>query len=158
MPLEKNNLLKSHSLRVKRRGQTLIEFAACAVLSVCLLIAVIEFGRMVLAYTTVNNAARIGVRYAMVNGFENSGSSSATALATLTTNVQTVVANYLSAAAIDSSSATVNVSYPGVSGCTSVNNPGCPVKVSVSYPYQTMFSYFPIHVTLASQAEGVFTF
>jgi Flp pilus assembly protein TadG len=144
--------------RQKRRGQTLVEFAACSVLALCLVLSVIEFGRLILAYTTINNAARVGVRYAIVNGLENTGSSSTT---TLTTNVQTIVDNYLGAAAIDTSSATVTVSYPGFSGglCASGSNaPGCPVQVQVSYPYQTMVSYFPLHVTLVSQAEGVFTF
>jgi Flp pilus assembly protein TadG len=135
-----------------KRGQSLVEFGACAFLTVMLLLAVVEFGRMVLVYTTVNNAARIGVRFAMVHGSDNS---------VATTAVQTVVNNYLSAAAIDTTSSTVTVSYPGYTplACASGSNkPGCPVKVVVSYPYQTMVTYFPINVTLASQSEGVITF
>ena len=134
------------------RGQTLVEFGVCALLAVLMLLAVVEFGRMVLAYTTISNAARIGLRYAMVHGSDNS---------TTTTQIQTVVNNYLTAAAIDTSTATVTTTYPGYSGagCASGStNPGCPVKVSVSYPYQTMVTYFPINVTLSTQTEGVITF
>ena len=136
----------------QRRGQTLVEFGACAVLTLMLLLAVVEFGRMVLVYTTVNNAARVGVRFAMVHGSNN--------LATVA-NVQTIVNNYLSAAAIDTASATVNVTYPGYTplGCAvSAKTPGCPVQVQVTYPYQAMVTYFPISVTLGSQAQGVITF
>jgi Flp pilus assembly protein TadG len=134
------------------RGQALVEFGACAVLLVMLLLGVVEFGRMVLAYTTICNAARIGTRFAMTHGSDN--------LAT-TAQIQSVVNNYLSAAAIDTSSATVTVNYPGytVLGCASGGTtPGCPVTVSVSYAYQTMVTYYPINVTLASESEGVVTF
>jgi len=135
-----------------RRGQTLVEFAACSVLTLMMLLVVIEFGRMVLAYTTICNAARIGVRYAMVHGSNNSVS---------VTQVQSVVATYLGAAAIATGSAVVNVTYPGYVGASCAagsKNPGCPVLVTVSYPYQTMVSYFPINVNLASQSRGVITF
>jgi Flp pilus assembly protein TadG len=132
------------------RGQNLVEFAACALLTLMMLLAVIEFGRMVLCYTTICSAARIGVRYAMVHGSDN---------AATTSQIQTIVNGYLGAAAIDTSTATVTPSYPGYLSCASGSNlPGCPVRVTVSYPYQTMVSYFPIHVTLTTQSEGIITF
>src|SRR4051812_27692651 len=115
-----------------RCGQTLVEFAACAVLLLMLVLAVVEFGRMVLVYTTVNNAARVGVRFAMVHGSDNSVSTAA---------IQSVVNTYLSAAAVDTSTATVTVDYPGYTagGCASGGSaPGCPVKITVTYPYRTM--------------------
>lgn len=125
-----------------------MEFAICSLITVMLLIGVIEMGRLVLVYTTVCNAARIGVRYAMVHGSDNSAT---------TTQIQSVVNSYLSAAAINTSNATVTVAYTSTSplSCT---DPGCPVQVTVSYPYQPMTSYFPISVTLGSTSEGVITF
>jgi Flp pilus assembly protein TadG len=132
----------------RSRGQALVEFALCSLVVVALMLGVIEFGRMVLAYTTVSNAARIGVRFAMTHGSDNSASTS---------TIQSIVKSSLGAAAIDTSSATVTVSYPGSAICVG-NGPGCPVIVTVSYPYQTMFTYYPIHVTLSSESEGVITF
>jgi Flp pilus assembly protein TadG len=133
-----------------RIGQTLVEFAACAVLTIMMLLVVVEFGRMVLVYTTVSNAARIGIRFAMVHGSDNPATVA---------QVQSIVNNYLTAAAIDTSTATVNVTYPGYSSCAAGSKiPGCPVMVTVSYPYQTMVTYFPINVTLSSQSQGVITF
>ena len=144
----------THGIAVRRlrdkRGQSLVEFAMCAVLVLMMLLVLIEFGRMVLVYTTVCNAARIGVRFAMVHGSDN--------LVT-TTQIQTVVNDYLGAAAIDTASATVTPSYPGYLSCGAGSKlPGCPVRVTVSYPYQPMVSYFPFSVTLASQSQGIITF
>src|SRR6185437_12202857 len=92
-----------------RRGQALVEFAICSLITVMLLLGVVEMGRLVLVYTTVCNGARIGVRYAMVHGSDNSAT---------TAQIQSVVNSYLSAAAIDTSNATVTVAYPGASSCT----------------------------------------
>lgn len=137
------------------KGQSLVEFAICALLTVMLLLGVVEFGRMILAYTTLNSATRIGVRYAMVHG------SSDPARLASTTAIENVVRDYMGAAAINTASATVNVTYPGYTplGCAvGAKTPGCPVKIVVSYPYQTMVTYFPISVTLASRSQGVITF
>src|SRR4029077_5233331 len=134
------------------RGQTLVEFGVCAVVAMMTLLAVVEFGRMVLVYTTVCNATRVGVRFAMVRGVHNPPAS---------TDVQTIVNSYLSAAAIDTSSATVTTTYPGYAGAACASGStgsGCPVKVVVSYVYQPMLSYYNFHVTLSSQSEGVITF
>ena len=146
------------------RGQTLVEFAACTILTLALLFAVVEFGRMMMVYNTIANAARIGVRYAMVNGSDVSGST--TASATITQNIQNVVNDYLSAAPIvtgsGSGAATVSVSYPGYTALACASNetmPGCPVEVTVSYVYQPMLNYFSkLNVTLSSQSQGVITF
>lgn len=131
------------------RGQNLVEFAVGIILTLAMLFAVIEFGRMMLVYTTLVNAARIGVRYAMVNGSDTS---------TTTTQITNVVNDYLSAAPIATSgsgAATVSVSYPA-SGATT---PGNPVEVTVSYTYQPMLNYFGhLNVTLSTQSEGVITF
>ncbi len=49
-------------------GQALTEFALIVPLLVIVFIGVIEFGRFVLAYETLNNATREGARYAIVHG------------------------------------------------------------------------------------------
>jgi Flp pilus assembly protein TadG len=118
-----------------------------ALITVALLLGVVEMSRMLITYTTVCNAARIGVRYAMVHGSDNS--------ATIT-QIRSVVDNYLSGAPIDTSSATINVAYPSAS-CTNPD-PGCLVKVTISYPYHPIMTYFPLSVTLSSTSEGVITF
>ncbi len=50
-----------------RRGQALVEFALVLPVLVLLLLAVLDIGRVVFAYTSLTNAAREGVRLAIVN-------------------------------------------------------------------------------------------
>ena len=132
------------------RGQALVEFAMCAVLLLALIFAVIEFGRLMLCYTTIGNAARIGARYAIVHGSDNPP----------TTSIETVVNGFLKAGTVNPSNATVTPSYPGKpdgtsSGC---KDPGCRVVVTVSYPYDPLLSYFRLgSINLTSSSQGVIT-
>ncbi len=54
--------------RSRRAGTSLVEFSVVALLSVLMLLFIVEMGRMLLVYTTVANAARAGLRYAVVHG------------------------------------------------------------------------------------------
>jgi len=54
--------------RDRSRGQALVEFALVAPVFFLILFAVIEGGRFILYYETLNNATREGARYAIVNG------------------------------------------------------------------------------------------
>ena len=58
--------------RARRAGQTMVEFSVVAVLTAITLLFVVEIGRTVLVYTAVANAARAGVRYAVVHGSSRS--------------------------------------------------------------------------------------
>lgn len=49
-------------------GQALVEFALVAPLFFLLLFGIVEAGRFVFYYETLNNATREGARYAIVNG------------------------------------------------------------------------------------------
>lgn len=125
-------------------GQSLVEFGIVAFLLLMLLFGVIEIGRMVLVYTAVANAARTGVRYAIVHGSDN--------LAT-TDQIKTVVKNFLGTSPVDPTRATITINYPAC------NNPGCKVTVTTSYPYDPLISYFPWPaINLRSTSQGVITF
>lgn len=117
-----------------------------AFLLILAIFGVVEMCRIVLVYTTVANGARIGTRYAIVHGSNSS---------VTTSQIQSIVNSYLHAGTINTANATVTVTYPDTSGCT---NPGCHVTVTVSYPYDVLTSYFPLHVTLGSTSQGVITF
>jgi len=141
------------------RGQSLVEFALVSLGLVMLLFGVVELCRLVLVYTTISNAARVGVRYATVHGSDNSASLS---------TVQGVVNGYLSAATVYAPNATVNVCYgaslSSYTACpSSAGSPGAPgtaVTVSVSYPYNPIISYFSSFslINLASTSQGVIAF
>ena len=126
-----------------------MEFSLIAVLLVMLLIGVVEMCRMVLVYNDVAQAARAGARYAIVHGADNPKT---------TTDIQTVVTNFLSAAPVNTANPglTIDVSYPDTGACTI---PGCRVKVTVTYPYDPFLTYFPISgINLRSTSQGVITF
>ncbi len=139
------------------RGESLVEFALVSLGLVMLLFGVLEMCRLALVYTSIGNAARVGVRYAIVHGSDNSASVS---------TIQGVVNSYLNAATVYTPNATVNVCYavsltsftacPSSSG--SPGAPGSAVTVSVSYPYNPLTGYFPLSVNLASTSQGVITF
>ena len=105
-----------------------MEFSVVAVLTVIMLLFVVEMGRMLLVYTTVANAARAGVRYAMVHGSTRSAGAtvdSASGPGSNPAQVVTVVKNFASAGLLTTSLLVVNVTYPGGS-----NAPGQYVNVT----------------------------
>ena len=142
--------MKSHSEhRRAEQGSSLVEFSLVAFLLVMLLVGIVEMCRVMLVYNDVAQAARAGVRYAIVHGSDNLKSTS---------DIQTVVKNFLRAAPvhITNPGLTINVTYPDPGSC---KDPGCRVKVTVTYPYDPFVSYFPISgINLSSTSQGVYTF
>jgi Flp pilus assembly protein TadG len=58
-------------LRTKRRGQSLVEFALILPIFLLVLFGIIDLGRGVYAYNTIQNAAREAVRVAIVDQNED---------------------------------------------------------------------------------------
>ena len=138
------------------RGSALVEFSLVAFSFVFILLGVVEMGRIVLVYTTVANAARVGARYAIVHGSDRTGSGSTGPSGPgSTTQVETVVKNFASAGLLDTSRLKITVTYPNGS-----NAPGNAVNVAVSYPYDPFVGYFSsaLGVTLGSTSRGIITF
>ena len=141
-----------------RRGQTLVEFSVVALLTVLMLLFVVEMGRMLLIYTTVANAARAGVRYAIVHGSTRAVGSTVDSASGPGNNPQqvlTVVKNFASAAPLTASLLVINVTYPGVG---ILNAPGQPVNITVVYPYDPLTTYFSKTLRLGSAAQGIIVF
>jgi Flp pilus assembly protein TadG len=139
-----------------RHGQALVEFSLVAVMTVIMLLLVVEMGRMLLVHTTVANAARAGVRYAIVHGSTRavgSGTSNASGPANNPTQVVTVVQNFAGAGALTVSRLIIAVTYPGGS-----NAPGQSVNITVVYPYDPLTTYFSKTLRLGSAAQGVILF
>lgn len=122
-----------------------MEFALVAVMLMLILFASVEFGRMLLVYTTVANAARAGCRYAITHGSDNPASAE---------QIQTVVKNFLSAGPLNTTATglTISVNYTGAGTA-----PGSRVDVTVVYPYDP-FTILPLNVNLGSTSSGIITF
>ena len=143
-------------ISARRRGQGLFEFAVIAVLTVITLLFIVEVGRIVLVSTTVANAARAGVRYAIVHGSSRAlGSTvnSASGPASNPAQVVTVVTNFASAGPLTTSLLVINVTYPGAS-----NAPGQSVNITVVYPYDPLTNYFSKTLRLGSAAQGIIVY
>ena len=139
-----------------RRGQALVEFSLVALMTVLMTLFIVEIGRMLLVYATVANAARAGVRYAIVHGSSRAAGSATDDASGPTSNptqVLTVVKDFAGAGALTTGLLIISVTYPGAS-----NAPGQSVVVSVVYPYNPLTTYFPKTFRLGSSAQGVIIF
>lgn len=142
-----------HSNRSRRRGSSIVEFSLVAVEMMIVLLALIEFGRMVLVSTSVANSARAGIRYAIVHGATRTGSgvdgpSGPGAITNITANIK----NYASAGLLSTSRLDININY-----LDGNNVPGSRIQVTVRYPYDPL-TLLPLGVNLGSTATGVIAF
>lgn len=121
----------SRSCRRNRRGAAAVEFAVVSPVLFLLIFGMIEYGRMVMVQQVITNAAREGARKAVLDGSTSS-------------DVTTVVSNYLTSAKISGATTTVNPTNP--SSATS----GSSVTVTVSVPYSSV-SWLPHNFWLGSK-------
>lgn len=119
---------KLHNRR--RRGAVAAEAAIVLIPVISLIFGVFEYSRLLMDWNLLNNAAREGCRYAVVNNTST----------TISTDVQTTVTKFMSgqSAAFSSFNVTVSGTHQGVA--TAVNNltAGDMVTVSVSGTYKFM--------------------
>jgi Flp pilus assembly protein TadG len=139
-----------------RDGQGLFEFAVVALLTVIMLLFIVEMGRIVLISVTVANAARAGLRYAIVHGSSRATgvtADSASGPGSNPAQVLTAVSNFASAGPLTTSLLIVNVTYLGGS-----NAPGQAVNITVVYPYDPLTTYFSRTLRLGSAAQGIIVY
>jgi Flp pilus assembly protein TadG len=134
----------------------MVEFTITALMTMVVFLFVVELGRMLLVYTTVANAARAGVRYAIVHGSSRAVGSATNNASGPTSNpaqVLTVVSDFAGIGMLTTSLLVINVTYPGAS-----NAPGQTVNITVVYPYNPLVTYFKWTVRLGSASQGVILF
>jgi Flp pilus assembly protein TadG len=96
----------------KRRGATTVEAALLLAPLILIVFSIFEYGFLLMNWNLINNAAREGCRYAVVNN--TSG--------TVSTNVQTIVNGFMAGQSKNFNSVTVTVSGTHLGVSTSVNN------------------------------------
>ena len=161
--------MASSGLRIARfrefrrdsNGQAQVEFALSILFVLLLILGIIELILLIYTYNTLADAAKEGVRYAIVHGcdFDSSNCSGTCATACTDTTGSNVVAwakNFASASLHDTSQMTINVDYNpgGANGSSACSDAGCAVRVTVSYPYQPFFGFSWPTVTVRAAAEG----
>ncbi len=109
----------------------MVEFAISSALMLMLIFGILEFARAVYTYHTVDNAARLATRWAIVRGSDCVAPACPATAAT----VKAYVASQLPL--LTAANATVTTTWSNGSGCYAnpPNAPGCTVAVTVSYPF-----------------------
>ncbi|SRR6266849_6046621 len=144
----------------KAKGQATIEFALTAVFVMVVLFGAIEMIVMIYTYTVLADAAKEGVRYAIVHGTgvgasncSGPGGGGVTCSDSTATNVKTTVSNYTKLSFHDSTAMTVTPTYPD-SSSVAPNR----VRVTVAYVYQPFLRLSWNTMTVYAAAEGRIVF
>lgn len=114
----------------RRRGASAVETAMIMIPLTMLLFGVFEYGRLLLDLNVLNNAAREGCRYAVVNNTN----------ASVAANTQTVVTNFMAGRDVGFGGFTVTVSGTHQGVATPVNNlvAGDMITVTLTGTYKFM--------------------
>lgn len=144
----------------RQQGQAAVEFALVVVFLVVLLVSILEMTMFIYTYAALTNAAKEGVRYAIVHG-ASAGTSISTTAKSLSTpcttaatgTVLSTVQTYAALSLHNTSSMSINACYPDGD-----NKPGSAVQVSVSYPYQPIFGLRWASVTVSANSVGRIVF
>ncbi len=138
---QKRSGLNEHSGRVKlwrdRRGVAALEFALVAPALFLLTVGIIDVGRMMWTTSTLDHAAREGVRYATVHGAQS-------VQPTNEAEVQAFVADR--AIGVDPANLSVSVNWSPDS------NPGGTVTITVGYQYKSLLVGFIIRDPITFQS------
>ena len=121
------------------RGAGLVEFAIASAAFLLFIFGIIEFGFALFTYHSVSNAARLGSRWAIVRGASCNTLDHCNASSS---DIQTFVQSQV-VAVMDPTQVTVTATWPGNGGsCASGSKArGCPVIVTVSYPFNFAIPY-----------------
>jgi Flp pilus assembly protein TadG len=128
LPVEK----VCRTCRRNRLGAAAVEFAIVAPVFFLLVFGMVEYGRMIMVQQVLTNAAREGARVGVLDS-------------STYTDVQTAVNNYLIAAKISTTAATIGCNPNPPSSQTTGN----PVTVTVSIPFKNV-SWLPAPLYLGS--------
>ncbi len=138
-------------LRGERRGTTVVETAMVLIPLMMLLFGIIEYCWLLTNWNLLNNAAREGCRYVVVNNTDP----------TISADVQTIVNGFMAGGSANFNAFTVTVSGTHQGVATPVNNlaPGDLIVVSVSGQYRFLniipVAKLPTTVTITSSVTMV---
>jgi hypothetical protein len=140
------------SLKTDESGSAAIETAlAYTVMTTCIL-GIIGFALMAYTYSVYQDAARYGVRYAVVHGSDSSTCSGPTTGCGDPTGGKVVdtIRTYARPYAASISGMNIQVSYPDAGGCT----PPSRVIVSITYTYTPLFNVLPSGLVFQATSQG----
>lgn len=139
-------------------GQAMVEFMIVVVVLFLLFVSIIQVMFLMYTYSTLADAAKEGVRYAIVHGTGNSncsgpGTAAVTCSDTTGNNVKTIVTNFANLSFQNVTNVAVDYNPNSANGTNPCNIPGCMVRVTVSHDYAPFFLPWPT-VTINAAADG----
>jgi Flp pilus assembly protein TadG len=148
--------------RRSEAGQAMVEFALVILFIFILFVSVIQMIMFMHTYNTLANAAKEGVRYAIVHGTQNSSCSSPNTSTICPTpngspynNVKDAVLNFASVSIQNVTRADVTVAYfPKDTTGAACGDPGCMVRVTVAHQYDPLFGLGWPNFTVYAASEG----
>ncbi|MDE1155947.1 MAG: TadE/TadG family type IV pilus assembly protein [Acidobacteriaceae bacterium] len=149
-------------------GNTTIEFAASAMVILLSMIGIMEISRAMYVNHFVANAAREGMRYAIVRGSGWQGTACAAASSPSCTASSSDVSKYVLSTVtpgIDPTQLVITASWPGIgadgTACDTSNgnnSAGCAVSVTVTYPYTILLPIPTRTFPMSSTTTGTVSF
>ncbi len=143
----------------KQAGQSTVEFALTIVFTMVVLFGAIEMTIMIYTYNILADAAKEGVRYAIVHGTgmgasncSGPGGGGVTCTDSTGTNIQSAVNNYTRLSFHDNTAMVVTPSFPDSSSVAPSR-----VRVTVRYVYQP-FLHLGWATMTVNAAEGRIVF
>jgi Flp pilus assembly protein TadG len=132
-------------------GQSMVETALSLVLTFAVAFLAFEGSMIAYSYNVMSDAAREGVRYAIVHGSDSSSCSGPSAgCDAAAANVKAVVQSYAATCLHDISGMTVTVNYPDATK----SQPLSLVTVTVNYTYVPYFNFPSLASALQLTSQG----
>jgi Flp pilus assembly protein TadG len=132
-------------------GDNLIEYALVFMFFLSMVLGIVDFSRALYTYHFLSNAARDATRWAAVRGSTCDNDESCASPATKT-DIQNYVANIMPPG-VNPADLKTTPSWPGIDAC---NNPGCPVKVLLTYNFNFVVPFIrSTPLPLSSSSEMI---
>jgi len=140
------------SLNARECGSVAIETAVSFMLMITCVLGIIGFTLMLYTYCVYQEAARNGVRYALVHGLDSSNCSGPSLGCGDPTaaHVVSAVTGFASPYAAPISGMSIQVSYPDSGGCT----PPSRVIVTITYTYTPPFHVIANGIAFQVSSQG----
>ena len=140
----------------------MVEFILVTVFLFVLFVSILQMILLMYAYSTLADAAKEGIRYAIVHGTGNTNCSGPgitgpppVSCDTTGTNVKTAVKNFAGLSFQNIQDSDITVDYnPNSANGSACNIPGCLVRVTVSHTYTPLFGLSWPSFTLNAAADG----
>ncbi len=157
--------MKAGPTKSKSKGQATVEFALTIIFVMLLILGSLEMIMLIYTYSVLADAAKEGVRYAIVHGTGvgaascsgpgggTPGGGSVTCADNTGANVVSAVTTYTALSFHNSSAMTVTPNYQDGSSAAPSR-----IRVTVTYPYQPFFGMGWPTVTVNAAAQGRIVF